>query len=134
MIMEFYYIIHYVVYRFYRRHKESFESSLSYACLIHYFFSFAFIVEVDYFLCLFLDMHLHINKTIVYLYLFFWAILEYVIFYRNKRYIDIFDEYNRLSDTPEMKLKFKKAKIFNFAMLFINILMFLAIDYCNHHK
>ncbi len=132
--MEFYYIIHYVIYRFYRRHKESFESSLSYACLIHYFFSFAFIVEVDYYLCLFLDIHFHINKAIVYLYLFFWAILEYVIFYRNKRYIEIFDEYNRLSDTPEMKLKIKKAKNFNYSVFIVELLLLFAIDYCNHHK
>ncbi len=79
-------------------------------------------------------MQLHINGALVYSYQFFWTILEYFIFYRNKRYIDIFDEYNRLSDTPEMKLKFKKAKIFNFAMLVIDILLLIVVDYCNHHK
>ena len=129
--MEFYYIIHYVVYRFYRRHKESFESSLSYACLIHSILFFAFMMEVDYFLCLFLDMQLHINGALVYSYQFFWTILEYFIFYRNKRYIDIFDEYNRLSDTPEMKLKLKKAKIFNYSVFIVDLLLLIVVDYCN---
>ncbi len=132
--MEFHYIIHYVVYRFYRRHKESFESSLSYACMIHSILFFAFIMEVDYFLCLFLDMQLHINKTICYVYLILWAIFEYIVFYRNRRYIEIFNEYNRLSDTPEMKLKFKKAKVFNYSVFIVDLLLLIAVDYCNHHK
>ena len=132
--MEFYYIIHYVVYRFYRRHKESFESSLSYACLIHSILFVAFIREVDYFLCLFLDMQLDINKTICYVYLILWAIFEYIVFYRNRRYIEIFSEYNRLSDTPEMKLKLKKAKIFNYSVFIVDLLLLIVVDYCNHHK
>ena len=132
--MEFYYIIHYVVYRFYRRHKESFESSLSYACLIHSILFFFLIGDIDYFLCLFLDMQLHINKTICYVYLILWAIFEYIVFYRNRRYIEIFSEYNRLSDTPEMKLKLKKAKIFNYSVFIVDLLLLIVVDYCNHHK
>ena len=132
--MEFYYIIHYVVYRFYRRHKESHFMSMVYACGLHYILSFSFIGNIDYFLCLFLDMQLHINGALVYSYQFFWTILEYFIFYRNKRYIDIFDEYNRLSDTPEMKLKLKKAKIFNYSVFIVDLLLLIVVDYCNHHK
>lgn len=132
--MEFYYIIHYVVYRFYRRHKESCVSSLSYACMIHCVLFFFLIGNIDYFICLWSNVSPTIDKTVAWGYIVLWAFIEYIIFYRNKRYLEIFDEYNRLGDTSEMKLKFKKAKIFNFAMLFINILMFLAVDYCNHHK
>jgi hypothetical membrane protein len=91
-------------------------------------------MEVDYFLCLFLDMQLHINKTICYVYLILWAIFEYIVFYRNRRYIEIFSEYNRLSDTPEMKLKLKKAKIFNYSVFIVDLLLLIVVDYCNHHK
>ena len=132
--MEFYYIIHYVVYRFYRRHKESHFMSMVYACGLHYILSFSFIGNIDYFLCLFLDMQLHINKTICYVYLILWAIFEYIVFYRNRRYIEIFSEYNRLSDTPEMKLKLKKAKIFNYSVFIVDLLLLIVVDYCNHHK
>ena len=79
-------------------------------------------------------MQLHINKTICYVYLILWSIFEYIVFYRNRRYIEIFSEYNRLSDTPEMKLKLKKAKIFNYSVFIVDLLLLIVVDYCNHHK
>jgi hypothetical protein len=37
-MIDFYYIIHYVVYRFYRRHKEGYSMSMLYACGLQFDF------------------------------------------------------------------------------------------------
>ena len=63
-----------------------------------------------------------------------WAILEYKIFFRNKRYKELFDEYDRQSDTPSMKAKLRNAKIFNFSLFALDIILLFLLDYCNHHK
>ena len=122
-MIDFYYIIHYVVYRYYRRHKESYIMSMLYACGLHMILSFTLIGNIDYFVCLLLGTPF-----------IFWVIVEYMVFFRNDIYIEIFDEYNKQTDTQEMKSKCKKAKIFNFSLLVINILLLIIVDYLNHHQ
>lgn len=133
-MIDFYYIIHYIVYRYYRRHKEGYGMSMLYACGLHLILSFVIIGDIDYFMCMLLGTPLHIDKPLVWGYIIFWVIFEYMVFYRNERYIEIFDEYDRLCDTPTMKSKLKNAKIFNFSLLALEILMLFVVDYCNHHK
>jgi hypothetical protein len=96
--------------------------------------SFVVIGDIDYFMHILLGTPLHIDKPLAWGYIIFWAIFEYIVFYRNERYIEIFDEYDRQSDTPTMKSKLKHAKIFNFSLLALEILSLFVVDYCNHHK
>ena len=134
MMIEFFHTVHYVVYRFYRKHKQDIDVSMFYACAIHCILSFFLIMEADYFLCLLLDLPHHINKPIALAYVMVWAILEYKIFFRNKRYKELFNEYDRQSDTPSMKAKLRNAKIFNFSLFALDIILLFLMDYCNHHK
>lgn len=133
-MIEFYYIVHYVVYRFYRRHKEGHAMSMLYACGLHMILSFVMIGDIDYFMCILLEAPLHIDKSFVWGYIIFWAFFEYIVFYRHDRYIEIFDEYDKLGETPAMRSKVKKAKTFNFVLLAVEILLFFVVDYCNHHN
>lgn len=133
-MIDFYYIIHYVVYRYYRRHKESYIMSMLYACGLHMILSFTLIGNIDYFVCLLLGTPFHVDTLVAWGYIIFWVIVEYMVFFRNDIYIEIFDEYNKQTDTQEMKSKCKKAKIFNFSLLVINILLLIIVDYLNHHQ
>lgn len=133
-MIDFYYIIHYIVYRYYRRHMESYTSSMLYACSLHLLLSFFLIGNIDYFVCLLLGTPLHMNKLVGWGYIVFWIIFEYLIFFRNDLYREIFDEYDKQSNTPEMKSKFKKAKTFNFGLFAIDLLLLIIVDYINQHK
>ena len=133
-MIDFYYITHYIVYRYYRRHKESYTMSMLYACGLHMILSFTLIGNIDYFVCLLLGTPLRVDKLVAWGYIVFWVIFEYMIFFRNDIYREIFDEYNKQSYTQEMKSKCKKAKIFNFSLLAINLLLLIIADYLNHHK
>lgn len=133
-MIDFYYIIHYIVYRYYRRHKESYIMSMLYACGLHMILSFTLIGNIDYFVCLLLGTPFHVDKLVAWGFIIFWVIVEYMVFFRNDIYIEIFDEYNKQTDTQEMKSKCKKAKIFNFSLLVINILLLIIVDYLNHHQ
>lgn len=108
--------------------------SMLYACGLHMILSFTLIGNIDYFVCLLLGTPFHVDKLVVWGYIIFWVIVEYMVFFRNDIYREIFDEYNKQTDTQEMKSKCKKAKIFNFSLLVINILLLIIVDYLNHHQ
>ncbi len=131
---DFYYIIHYIVYRYYRRHLETSESSIIYAFTIIGGLSFVFIDLVVHFVCRFFNILIHFNKALIWLCVIIWMIFEYMIFFRNGRYREIFNEYDRLRDEPEMMAKCRQAKIFNYSLLVIDILLLIIIDYINNHK
>ena len=113
--MDFFYIIHYIVYRFYRRHKENKFMSMLYACGVHILLSFFIIGNIM-------------------AYVLFGVVLEFFMFFRGNRYITIFEEYDRQSTSTEMKYKLKEAKVFNFSLLIVDIVLLFIADYCNHHK
>lgn len=133
-MIDFLDILHYIVYRFYRRHMESDEMSMLRACNIYLFLTFAIIAEIIYFVCLFLDIPLFVNKTFAWGYIILWAIFEYIAYFRNGQYKEIFRNFARQSDDAIMKEKFRKAKIFNYTLFAIDIILLCIIDYCNHHK
>ena len=93
--------------------------SMLYACGLHMILSFTLIGNIDYFVCLLLGTPLRVDKLVAWGYIVFWG---------------IFDEYNKQSNTPEMKSKCKKAKIFNFSLLAINLLLLIIADYFNHYQ
>ena len=133
-MMEFYYIIHYVIYRYYRKNLESRTMSMCRACGILMLLSFGLIGSIDYFVCLLLETPLHVDKPVAWVYIVLGAIFEYMIFFRNNIYREIFNEYDRLRDEPEMITKCKQAKIFNYSLLVIDIVTLFIIDYINNHK
>jgi len=133
-MMEFYYIIHYVIYRYYRKNLESRTMSMGRACGILMPLSFILIGSIDYFVCLFLETPHHVTKPVALVCFVLGAIFEYMIFFRNNIYREIFNEYDRLRDEPEMMAKCRQAKIFNYSLLVIDILLLIIIDYINNHK
>ena len=132
--MEFYYIIHYVIYRYYRRHLETSESSIIYAFGIISGLSLVFINAIDYFMHLFFNIPRFLNKVSILVCVILCMIFKYIVLFRNERYREIFNEYDRLRDEPEMIAKCKQAKIFNYSLLVINIVTLFIIDYINNHK
>ncbi len=134
-MMEFYYIIHYVIYRYYRKNLESRTMSMCRACGILMLLSYILIGNIDYFVCLLLETPLHVdNKPVALVCFVLGAIFEYMIFFRNDIYREIFNEYDRLRDEPEMMAKCRQAKIFNYSLLVIDIVTLFIIDYINNHK
>lgn len=131
-MIEFFYIIHYIVYRYYRKHLESQFFSMLRASCIHGIFFCSFILEIDYFISLIFNVQELINDTTSYILPIFWTLLEYKVFYRHEKYKDIFVEYDCRRETPKMKTKCKIAKIFNFCILAIDLLFLIIMDYINH--
>ncbi len=132
--MEFYYIMHYVIYRYYRRHLETSESSIIYAFGIISGLSLVFINGIDYFMHLFFNIPRFLNKVSILVCVILCMIFKYIVLFRNERYREIFNEYDRLRDEPEMIAKCKQAKIFNYSLLVIDIVTLFIIDYINNHK
>lgn len=60
------------------------------------------------------------------------AVFEYFVFYRKKRYLEVFEEYAKQSNTLAMQKKLKKAKIFNYGIFAIDLIMLIIIDHLNH--
>ena len=133
-MIDFYYIVHYVIYHFYRRYNESCDTSIMYAFTILGGLSLGFIDLIDHFVCLFVNIPGHFNKVSILVYAILWMIFEYLVLFRNGRYRELFNEYERQSNTPEMKSKCKKAKIFNFSLLVLDILLLIIADYLNHYQ
>ena len=133
-MMEFYYIIHYVIYRYYRRHLETSESSIIYAFGIISGLSLVFINGIDYFMHLFFNIPRFLNKVSILVCVILCMIFKYIVLFRNERYREIFNEYDRLRDEPEMIAKCKQAKIFNYSLLVIDIVTLFIVDYINNHK
>jgi len=133
-MMEFYYIMHYVIYRYYRRHLETSESSIIYAFGIISGLSLVFINGIDYFMHLFFNIPRFLNKVSILVCVILCMIFKYIVLFRNERYREIFNEYDRLRDEPEMIAKCKQAKIFNYSLLVIDIVTLFIIDYINNHK
>lgn len=135
-MIDFYFMIHYVVYRFYRkRSTEDRDICLLYACCLNLTFFSGLILGGAHFLCKLLEIQNIINKSFVYFYVIISLLFEYLVFFRKDRYLKIFTEYEKQIDTPAMKRKMKNAKIFNFnySIFIVDIIMLLIADYLNHH-
>ena len=74
-----------------------------------------------------------INKPFIWSYAIISLIFEYLVFFRKDRYLKVFTEYEKQIDTPAMKRKMKNAKIFNYSIFIVDIIMLFIGDYLNHH-
>ena len=132
-MMEFYYMMHYVIYRWYRKHNEDQDSSIVYAISILGALSLGLFISLDHYVCLFLDIPKFFNKPYIVIYTILWLVLEYIIFFPGGRYKDIFNEFDEQRYTLKMKSRCNAAKIFNFGLLALNLLLVILGDYLNHH-
>jgi hypothetical protein len=74
-----------------------------------------------------------IKKPFVWSYVIISLIFENLVFCWKDRYLKIFTEYEKQIDTPAMKRKMKKAKIFNYSIFILDVILLFIVDYLNHH-
>ena len=127
-------MIHYVVYRFYRK-RSTYDryTCLFYACSLHILLSGSLMILGEWLLDILLRYQSIINKPFIWSYAIISLIFEYLVFFRKDRYLKIFTEYEKQIDTPAMKRKMKNAKIFNYSIFIVDIIMLFISDYLNHH-
>ena len=132
-MIDFYFMIHYVMYRYYRRHNEDSLTSMITACCLHLIFSETLMIMGGGLLCRLLGYQSIINKPFIWSYAIISLIFEYLVFFRKDRYLKIFTEYEKQIDSPAMKRKMKKAKIFNYSIFILDVILLFIVDYLNHH-
>ena len=128
-MIDFYFMIHYVVYRStYDRY-----TCLLYAFSLHILLSGFLLLGAGHFLCKLFEIQNIINKPFLCFYAIISLIFESLVFCWKDRYLKVFTEYEKQIDTPAMKRKMKNAKIFNYSIFIANVIMLLIADYLNHH-
>ena len=133
-MIDFYFMIHYVVYRFYRK-RSTYDryTCLLYAFSLHILLSGFLLLGTGHFLCKLFEIQNIINKPFLCFYAIISLIFESLVFCWKDRYLKVFTEYEKQIDTPAMKRKMKNAKIFNYSIFIANVIMLLIADYLNHH-
>ena len=133
-MIDFYFMIHYVVYRFYRKRSTyDRDTCLFYACSLNILLSGSLMILGEWLLDILLGYQSIINKPFILSYLSIFAIFEFLVFFWKNRYLEIFGEYAKQIGTPAMKRKMKNAKIFNYSIFIVDIIMLFISDYLNHH-
>ncbi|WP_314711953.1 multidrug transporter MATE [Prevotella pallens] len=84
-------------------------------------------------LCRLLGYQSIINKPFIWSYIIIFAIFEFLVFFWKNRYLEIFGEYAKQIGTPAMKRKMKNAKIFNYSIFILDVILLFIVDYLNHH-
>lgn len=123
-MIEFNFEIHYVVYRFFRRRKEDHFGSMLLACGAHWclFMMFLLIVDGTFQRLFGLSEPFFKGKVQGIELLIVWGIIEYFVFFRKERYLEVFDEYNKQIDNPDMKKRLNRARLFNCIVLVIDFI------------
>ena len=73
-------MMHYVIYRWYRKHNEDQESSMVYAISILGALSLGLLISLDHYVCMFLDIPKFFNKPYIVIYTILWLVFEYIVF------------------------------------------------------
>ena len=133
-MIDFYFMIHYVVYRFYRKRSTyDRDTCLFYTCSLNILLSGSLMILGEWLLDILLGYQSIINKPFILSYLIIFAIFEFLVFFWKNRYLEIFGEYAKQIDTPAMKRKMKNAKIFNYSFFIFDVILLFIVDYLNHH-
>lgn len=121
---EFYFEIHYVVYRFFRWRKEDRFGSMLLACGVHGFFYFLLLLFTDGTIQRLFGFSEQLikGKTELIGCAIIWGIIEYFVFFRKERYIEVFNEYDKQIDEPVMKKRLNRARLFNCIVLVIDFI------------
>ena len=121
---EFYFEIHYVVYRFFRRRKEDSFGSMLLACGVHWCLFIIFLTIVDGTT----QRQFELSEPFIkgkaqgIVCLIIWGIIEYFVFFREERYLEVFKEYDQQSGNPDMKKRLNRARLFNCIVLVIDFI------------
>ena len=133
-MIDFYFMIHYVVYRFYRKRSTyDRDTCLFYACSLHILLSGSLMILGEWLLDILLRYQSIINKPFIWSYAIISLIFEHLVFCWKDRYLKVFTEYEKQIDTPAMKRKMKNAKIFNYSIFILDVILLFILDYLNHH-
>lgn len=134
-MLEFYYIIHYIVYSFYRKHGEDKSTAIFSACCFHGTLFTVFVIELIGLCNKYTIFHIgNISKEGVCVISLLILSIEYFAFFRRKRYLGFFAEYDNLRDTEQISKKIKWAKVYNICIVFFEIMILFMIDYINQHN
>ena len=123
-MIKFYFEIHYVVYRFFRRRKEDSFGSMLLACGVHWCLFIIFLTIVDGTT----QRQFELSEPFIkgkaqgIVCLIIWGIIEYFVFFREERYLEVFKEYDQQSDNPDMKKRLNRARLFNCIVLVIDFI------------
>ena len=123
-MIEFIFEIHYVVYRFFRRRKEDSFGSILLACGAHWCLYIIFLTIVDGTI----QRQFGLSEPFIkgkfegIECLIIWGIIEYFVFFRNERYLEVFKEYDLQSDNPDMKKRLNRARLFNCIVVVIDVI------------
>ena len=90
-MIDFYFMIHYVMYRYYRRHNEDSLTSMITACCLHLIFSETLMIMGGGLLCRLLGYQSIINKPFIWSYIIIFAIFEFLVFFWKNRYLEILE-------------------------------------------
>lgn len=126
-MIDFYFLIHYVIYRHYRQKGADQLDSLVYACSIQGALLLSLVMQTVTlpWLLLYCTFPVFFSKSYLIIYTIVFCFLEYFLFYRKniveRRYIEVFAEYDQSSNTHKMKNKLRYAKIFNYSVLIFDI-------------
>lgn len=123
-MIKFYFEIHYVVYRFFRRRKEDSFGSMLLACGVHWCLFIIFLTIVDGTT----QRQFELSEPFIkgkaqgIVCLIIWGIIEYFVFFREERYLEVFKEYDQQSGNPDMKKRLNRARLFNCIVLVIDFI------------
>jgi len=94
--MTWYYYLNYRIYKFYQRKREDMPALYSFlgSALLLYLNVFSILSIVSFFNSLIL-----LNKLNALILLIVFAAFNYLVLYRRKHYMDVFDDFDKASDT-----------------------------------
>lgn len=120
---EFYFEIHYVVYRFFRQHKEDGFGSMLLACGAHWCLIIFFLIIADSTIQRLFGLSEHFFKGKIegIACMIIWQAIEYFVFFRKERYLEVFYEYDQQCEKPYMKKRLNRARLFNCIVLAIDL-------------
>ena len=128
-LVEFYYLIHYVVYNYYHKKGEDQLISMTYACAMQGCFIVVILQSTYAIVCMtfHLDWSFIINKYFPYYFTGIFYICEYLIF--CGKYKELFNRYDRFYCTQEHKKKLRYAKLHNLGVFILDIALLCLLIY-----
>jgi Mn2+/Fe2+ NRAMP family transporter len=130
--MEWYFYLHYKIYAFYVKKKDSTPCwySASATALLIYFNIFCIFGIIGFF-GEFLDMIKYVGKYEILILPFSLLVINYLILYRKKKYIEVFDYFRKNIDS--YKKWDKSVKIYIIGSIIIFLLVLIFADLRNHN-
>ncbi len=131
-MIESYFFMHYVVYKFYRKHNEDRQTAIITACCVEGVLFIFLCLLINFFTENLLSISLIQSKKIIWGVLIIFSVLEYILFFRKQRYLEVFNDFDAKCETAKVKKKVKLAKMINYCVLILGIIGLVVADYINH--